>query len=82
MKQVKKAKGVRILDSETKEVKEYYAKVIFLCASAFGSTQILLNSTSDRYPQGFGNDSGEVGCNVMDHHFQLGAKGKSEDVSR
>ena len=75
----KKAKGVRILDSETKEVKEYYAKVIFLCASAFGSTQILLNSISERYPQGFGNDSGEVGCNVMDHHFQLGAKGKSEE---
>lgn len=75
----KKAKGVRILDSETKEVKEFYAKVIFLCASAFGTAQILLNSKSDRYPQGFGNDSGELGCNVMDHHFSLGASGTSEE---
>lgn len=75
----KKASGVRILDAETKEVKDYFAKVIFLCASTFGSTQILLNSTSDRFPNGFGNDSGELGCNVMDHHFRCGAGGRSED---
>ncbi len=75
----KKAKGVRILDAETKEVKEFYAKVVFLCASAFGSAQILLNSTSDRFPNGFGNDSGELGCNVMDHHFRCGAHGRSDD---
>ncbi len=75
----KKAKGVRILDSETKETKEYYAKVIFLCASAFGSAQILLNSTSDRFPTGFGNESGELGHNVMDHHFRLGARGTSDE---
>ena len=60
-------------------MKEYYAKVIFLCASAFGTAQILLNSTSDRFPQGFGNDSGELGCNVMDHHFRLGANGRSDE---
>jgi len=75
----KKAKGVRIFDSETKETKEYFAKIVFLCASAFGSTQILLNSTSDRFPDGFGNESGELGHNVMDHHFRLGASGSSED---
>lgn len=75
----KKAKGVRILDAETKETHEYYAKVVFLCASAFGSTQILLNSTSERFPDGFGNESGELGHNVMDHHFRLGASGKSDE---
>jgi len=74
-----KAKGVRILDAETKEYHEYFAKVIFLCASTLGSTQILLNSTSERFPNGFGNDSGELGHNVMDHHFRLGANGKSND---
>lgn len=74
-----KAKGVRIYDSETKETKEYYAKVIFMCASTLGTAQILLNSTSDRFPEGFGNESGELGHNLMDHHFRLGARGKSDD---
>ncbi len=77
----KKAKGVRIVDSETKETKEYYAKIIFMCASTFGSTQILLNSTSERFPEGMGNESGELGHNVMDHHFRLGASGKSDDFN-
>ena len=75
----KKAKGVRIFDSETKETKEYFAKVVFLCASSFGSTQIMLNSISDRFPNGFGNESGELGHNVMDHHFKLGARGTSDE---
>jgi len=74
-----KAKGVRIYDSETKETKEYYAKVIFMCASTLGTAQIMLNSTSDRFPEGFGNESGELGHNLMDHHFRLGARGKSDD---
>lgn len=75
----KNAKGVRIVDAETKETKEYYAKIIFMCASTFGSTQILLNSTSQRFPEGMGNESGELGHNVMDHHFRLGASGKSDE---
>lgn len=71
----KKAKGVRIIDKETNETIEYYAKIIFCCASAIGSTAILLNSTSDRFPDGLGNESGELGHNVMDHHFRVGAAG-------
>ena len=78
-KETQKAKGVRILDSETKETKEYFAKVVFLCASAFGSTWIMMNSISDRFPNGFGNDSDQLGRNVMDHHFKLGARGSSDD---
>ena len=76
-----KASGVEILDSETKETKEYFAKIIFLCASTLHSTQILLQSDSDRFPQGMGNDSGELGHNLMDHHFRLGANGTSDDFS-
>ena len=73
-----KAKGVRIMDAESGEVKEYFAKVVFLCASSFGSTWIMMNSKSERFKNGFGNDSGELGHNVMDHHFRLGANGKSD----
>jgi choline dehydrogenase-like flavoprotein len=68
-----KASGVRVLDSETGEQVEYFANVIFLCASTFGSAHILLNSVSSRFPNGFGNDSGELGHNIMDHHLSVGA---------
>ena len=71
----RKAKGVRILDSETLEVQEYFAKVIFLCASTFGTTAILLNSTSDVFPAGLGNGSGQLGHNLMDMHYGVGASG-------
>lgn len=70
-----KAKGVKVIDSETKEELEFYAKIIFLNASTLGSTQILLNSTSSRFPNGMGNDSGELGHNLMDHHYRVGAMG-------
>ena len=71
-----KAKGVRIIDAESGEAMEYYAKVIFLCASAIASTSILMNSKCDRFPNGMGNDSGELGHNLMDHHFKVGASGR------
>jgi len=68
-----KATGVRVLDTTTGESVEYKAKIIFLCASTLGSTQILLQSKSDRFPNGFGNASGELGHNLMDHLFNLHA---------
>lgn len=71
-----KAKGVRVLDAETGEQHEFYAKVIFLCASTMGSAFVMLNSTSSRFQNGFGNDSGELGHNVMDHHLSIGARGE------
>ena len=73
-----RATGVRIIDAETNEVIEFYAKVIFSCASAVASTFILMNSKSERFPNGLGNDSGELGHNLMDHHFKVGASGISE----
>jgi choline dehydrogenase-like flavoprotein len=73
-----KATGVKVQDAETGEQTEYFAKVIFLCASTFGSTHILMNSTSSRFPNGFGNDSGELGCNIMDHHLSVGARSAVE----
>lgn len=71
-----KATGVRIIDSETGESLEYHAKIIFCNASTLSSTQILMNSTSDRFPNGLGNDSGELGHNLMDHTYRVGAMGK------
>ena len=74
-----RARGVRIVDAETNQSTEYFARVVFLCASAIASTFILLNSRSDRFPNGMGNDSGELGHNLMDHHFKVGAGGVSDD---
>ena len=77
-KDKKRATGVRIIDALTNKTEEYFAKIIFCNASAFGSTFILMNSKSDRFPNGMGNDSGELGHNVMDHHFRCGASGEAE----
>jgi choline dehydrogenase-like flavoprotein len=63
-----KATGVRVLDAKTGKQTDYFAKIVFLCASALGSAYIMLNSTSSRFPNGFGNDSGELGHNIMDHN--------------
>ncbi|MCL6274440.1 GMC family oxidoreductase [Muricauda sp. 2012CJ35-5] len=72
----KKATGVKVIDRVTKEEFEFKAKVIFLCASAIASTSILMQSKSDRFENGLGNDSDQLGRNIMDHHLNVGAGGK------
>ncbi|ARK13215.1 GMC family oxidoreductase [Fibrella sp. ES10-3-2-2] len=74
----KKATGVRIVDAVTMQEREFFAKIIFVCGSTLGTTALLLNSTSNRFPTGFGNDSGQLGHNLMDHHFRTGASGEWE----
>ncbi len=74
-KDTKKAIGVEILDGETKKTYQYFAKVIFLNASTFNSTWILMNSATDIWPDGLGSSSGELGHNIMDHHLGVGAGG-------
>lgn len=73
-----KATGVRAIDQNTMEVKEYYAKVIFLNASAINSAWIMMQSTSSRHPNGLGNESDQLGRNIMDHHLDAGAGGTVE----
>ena len=73
-----KATGVRIIDAETNEEIVYSAKIIFCNASCLSSTQILLNSKSSRFENGLGNDSGELGHNLMDHTYRIGALGTVE----
>ncbi|MEP7322413.1 MAG: GMC family oxidoreductase [Saprospiraceae bacterium] len=69
-----KATGVRVIDAETMESFEYFAPVIFLNASALATTQILLHSTSDTFPDGFANTSGVLGHYLMDHYSGAGAR--------
>ncbi|MEL6654141.1 MAG: GMC family oxidoreductase, partial [Bacteroidota bacterium] len=73
--QTGKASGVLVKDAETGETIEFKARIIFCNASTVGTTAILLNSRSDAFPDGLGNSSGELGHNMMDHHYGMGASG-------
>jgi choline dehydrogenase-like flavoprotein len=71
-----KATGVRVVDAVSKEMIEFDGRVVMLCASAIGSTQIMLNSISNRFPTGIANSSDALGRYLMDHHFRVGARGE------
>ncbi|RNI31654.1 GMC oxidoreductase [Rufibacter latericius] len=77
-KDTKKARGVEVLDAETNQTYEYLAKVVFLNASTLNSTWVLMNSATDVWEGGLGSSSGQLGHNLMDHHFRAGAKGDVE----
>ncbi len=77
-KDQKKATGVEVIDAETSKTYEFKAKIIFVCASAFNSAWILMNSATDIWPDGLGSSSGELGHNIMDHHLKNGASGVVE----
>lgn len=70
-----RATGVRVIDAETLETRDYFAKVVFLCASTLGTTQIMLNSISETFPNGIANSSGVLGHYLMDHLYGAGATG-------
>lgn len=76
-KDKKCATGVRVIDSKTMATREYFSKILFINASTVATASILLNSVSDRFPNGLGNDSGVVGHYLMDHHFRCGASGEA-----
>lgn len=65
--ETKKISAVRIVDTETGERIRFTSKLVFLCASAMASNQIMLNSRSDTFPNGIANGSGTLGHYVMDH---------------
>jgi choline dehydrogenase-like flavoprotein len=77
-KDTKKAKGVQIIDAETNKTYEYYAKIVFVNASALNSAWVLMNSATDVWEGGLGSSSGQLGHNVMDHHLGVGAGGRVE----
>jgi choline dehydrogenase-like flavoprotein len=73
-----KVTGVRVVDRLTRETVEFYARVVFVNASALNSNLILLNSTSDRFPNGLGNDSGLLGRYVTWHNYRARASAQVE----
>jgi choline dehydrogenase-like flavoprotein len=76
----KRATGVRVIDAVSNQTTDYSARVIFLCASTLNSTWLLLRSATDVWPGGLGSSSGELGHNLMDHHFRAGAGGTLEGL--
>jgi choline dehydrogenase-like flavoprotein len=76
----KRATGVRVLDAVTDQTTDYKARVVFLCASTLNSTWLLMRSATNVWPGGLGSSSGELGHNLMDHHFRAGAEGKIEGM--
>jgi choline dehydrogenase-like flavoprotein len=74
------ATGVEVVNTETNEVTEFFSRIIFLNASTVATAQILLNSTSTRFPNGLGNGSDQVGRNLMDHHKCMGISAKVDGL--
>jgi glucoside 3-dehydrogenase (cytochrome c) catalytic subunit len=77
----KRATGVRVLDAINNQTTDYAAKVVFLCASTLNSAWLLMRSATDVWPGGLGSSSGELGHNLMDHHFRAGANGSYEGMT-
>ncbi len=77
-KDSKKAKGVEILDAENNQTYTYFSKIVFVNASALNSAWVLMNSATDIWPDGLGSSCGELGHNIMDHHYNVGASGLVE----
>src|ERR671912_2996977 len=75
-----RATGVRVMDALSMQTTDYPARVVFLCASALNSTWLLLRSATDVWPGGLGSSSGELGHNLMDHHFRVGAEGRIDGL--
>ena len=75
-----RATGVRVVDATTGQATDYAARIVFLCASTLNSTWLLLRSATDVWPGGLGSSSGELGHNLMDHHFRAGAEGRIEGL--
>lgn len=74
-KETEKVIGVKTIDDKTNEEIEYYGKIVFLNASAMNSAWIMMQSKSSKHPNGLGNESDQLGRNIMDHHLNAGASG-------
>jgi len=77
-KNSRKATGVEVVDAETNKTYEFNSKIVFVCASALNSAWVLMNSATDVWPEGLGSSNGELGHNIMDHHYNIGATGSVE----
>lgn len=73
-----RASGVRVIDTNTKQATEFFARIIFVNASALNSNLVLLNSVSNRFPSGLGNDNGLLGKYICHHNYRAGTGGTFE----
>lgn len=73
-----KASGVRVIDTQTGESTEYFAKVVFVNAATINTNALLLNSRSERFPDGLGNDSGTLGKYVAFHNYRARISARHE----
>lgn len=78
--QKQKATGVRVIDANTHEATEFFADIIFINAGAINTNLILLNSISNRFPQGLGNDSGLLGKYFAFHNYRARASARYEGM--
>lgn len=76
----RRATGVRVMDAVSGATTEYTSRLVFLCASTLNTTWLLLRSATDLWPGGLGSSSGQLGRNLMDHHFRCGASGTLEGL--
>jgi choline dehydrogenase-like flavoprotein len=76
----RRATGVRVLDAVTEQSTDYSARIVFLCASTLNTTWLLMRSATEVWPGGLGSSSGELGHNLMDHHFRVGAEGELRET--
>lgn len=70
-----KAKGVAVVDRQTRQEMEFSGKAIIVAGSTLESTRLLLNSKSAQHPNGLGNSSGVLGHYLVDHFGGTGASG-------
>src|SRR3546814_473206 len=71
----KRVTGVRVIDTKTRQAEVISARLVFLCASAMASTQILMNSRIPGSGKSHFDASGTLGRYVMDHIFRVGISG-------
>ena len=71
----KRVTGVRVIDANTKQGRSLTARAVFVNASTIATAALLLNSTSEAFPNGLANRSDQVGRNLMDHVSGFGASG-------
>lgn len=74
-KETGKISSVHVIDAETRARRVYRARLVFLCASTVGTTQLLLNSACDTFPRGLANSSGVLGHYLMDHFLGISVAG-------
>jgi choline dehydrogenase-like flavoprotein len=74
----KRVTGVRVVDANTHEMTEYYARIFFLNAGTLNSTLVLLNSISSSFQKGLGNNYDVLGHYLMDHNYRAHAGGTHE----